>query len=302
MKNTMKKLTAGVSALAMAATLSATSVPAFAAEFESMEAQEFVNSFENPDTRTVAQYCLDNGLSLDEAKDVMDTYETGLTLIAEREITARNAINTGKAFYSEKNVAQTQHYVVLIANNGAASGFVTLNLSFSLDWINYDMTTMPYTLINENADITVGKSSNSRIRVNGDIPNVYTTSKPAGVLYLPFGIEENIASGGDTYTESSVYHKFTLTRNYYDSANNKDTTFSYETFALGDVDHSGYVDEADSTYLLQFLVHKINDLSFSYTDKSDNIANIVNFLATDTNHDGKLDLTDVTRINQWAAN
>lgn len=294
-----KKWIAGVSALVMAAVLPTASVSTFATEYENIEAQEFVNSFENPDTQAVAQYCLDNHLSLNEARNIMDTYEAGLSLIAEREISPQNAINTGKTFYSNNNIAQTQHYAVVIADNGWASGFATLNLSFSLDWINYDMTAMPYTLINENADITVGKSSNSRIRINGDIPNVYTTSKPAGVLYLPFGIEEGATSGGNMCTESSVYHKFTLTRNYYDSANNKDTTFSYETFALGDVDHSGYVDKADSTYLLQFLVHSINDLSFSYTDKNDNIANIVNFLATDTNHDGKLDLKDVTQINQW---
>jgi hypothetical protein len=44
MHKTIKKAIAGVSALAMTAAMSATTIPAFASEYEAIDAQEYVNS------------------------------------------------------------------------------------------------------------------------------------------------------------------------------------------------------------------------------------------------------------------
>lgn len=301
MKKTIKKLTAGVSALVMTAALSATTVPAFASEYEALQKADFAASFTNSDTRKVAQYLFDNGMSLEEAKDTMETYEKGLEIIAEREIRPLNAIDTGRAFYSENSVAISPHYCVIIADNASASVETTLNLSFSRDWIDYDFTEMPYTVFNANDDFTFRQATSSRLRLNGDVIATSTNSSPRGVLRFPFEIVADTDMNYEPYTESTIYHKFTLVRSYCESLNGKDTTFSFETYALGDIDHSGSVDEADSTYMLQFLVQIINDLSFSYTDKSDNIANIVNFLALDANQDGVIDMSDSIKINKWAA-
>lgn len=303
MKKFIQKTVAGVSALAMTAALSATAVPAFADEYEAVQAQNFVDSFENPETREVAQYCLDSGLNFEELKDMMTRYEHGLELIAEREAMPY-AIDTGKTFYSATQLAQTQHYLVVFANNGSASAFTTLNLSFSEDWVKYDTISLPYKLFNTEADLRVKKAGNFRIKITGDIPARTTKDSPVTVMQFPFDVAVSASSSLDSgmYTESTLYHKFTLVRSDYDSANGKDTIYTYETYALGDVDHSGYVDDADSTYALQFLTQQIKYLSFTYTDKSSNIAGPLNFLALDANEDGKIDITDAVKINTWAAN
>ena len=44
MHKTIKKAIAGISALAMMAAMSATTIPAFASEYEALDAQEYVNS------------------------------------------------------------------------------------------------------------------------------------------------------------------------------------------------------------------------------------------------------------------
>lgn len=300
MKKFIQKTVAGVSALAMTAALSATAVPAFADEYEAVQAQNFVDSFENPETREVAQYCLDSGLNFEELKDMMTRYEHGLELIAEREVMPY-AIDTGKTFYSATQLAQTQHYLVVFANNGSASGYATMYVKMDNTWVDYDTTNLPYTLINENADIRLKKMTDGRIRISGDIPATNTVNNPCCVLRMPFGVIGK-ATASSAYTESTLYHKFSIERTGYESENGKDTTYSLETYALGDVDHSGYVDDADSTYALQFLTQQIKYLSFTYTDKSSNIAGPLNFFALDANEDGKIDITDAVKINTWAAN
>lgn len=53
MNKTIKKTVAGISALAMAVTMSATAVPAFASEYEAVEVQEYVDSFADFETQKV---------------------------------------------------------------------------------------------------------------------------------------------------------------------------------------------------------------------------------------------------------
>ena len=77
MHRVFKKAVAGISALAMAVTMSATAVPAFASEYEAVEVQEYVDSFADFETQKVVKYCLDNGLSLDETKEAVEIYQRG---------------------------------------------------------------------------------------------------------------------------------------------------------------------------------------------------------------------------------
>ena len=60
MKKFIQKTVAGVSALAMTAALSATAVPAFADEYEAVQAQNFVDSFVDENENAIAQYCVEN--------------------------------------------------------------------------------------------------------------------------------------------------------------------------------------------------------------------------------------------------
>lgn len=54
MKKFIQKTVAGVSALAMTAALSATAVPAFADEYEAVQAQNFVDSFVDENENAIA--------------------------------------------------------------------------------------------------------------------------------------------------------------------------------------------------------------------------------------------------------
>lgn len=73
--------------------LTAVSFPAYAAEYDAVQKEEFVSSFSDAETKQVAQYLVDNGLSLEESKDLMKTYEKGLAIIA------RESENSGIAMY-----------------------------------------------------------------------------------------------------------------------------------------------------------------------------------------------------------
>ena len=72
------------------------------------------------------------------------------------------------------------------------------------------------------------------------------------------------------------------------------------TFALGDIDHNGIVNEADSTYLMKFLVHL--SLEFSYNSGTDDTSSLMNIAAMNFNLDDKVDLEDAISLNRYIAN
>lgn len=108
--------------------LTAVSFPAYAAEYDAVQKEEFVSSFSDAETKQVAQYLVDNGLSLEESKDLMKTYEKGLAIIAREsensgiamydlEDSADEEIHIDAPFYSETNLASTDHYIAVINTN-----------------------------------------------------------------------------------------------------------------------------------------------------------------------------------------
>lgn len=70
--------------------LTAVGFPAYAAEYDAVQKEEFVSSFSDAETKQVAQYLVDNGLSLEESKDLMKTYEKGLAIIAISALRGKN--------------------------------------------------------------------------------------------------------------------------------------------------------------------------------------------------------------------
>lgn len=108
--------------------LTAVGFPAYAAEYDAVQKEEFVSSFSDAETKQVAQYLVDNGLSLEESKDLMKTYEKGLAIIAREsensgiamydlEDSADEEIHIDAPFYSETNLASTDHYIAVINTN-----------------------------------------------------------------------------------------------------------------------------------------------------------------------------------------
>ena len=81
--------------------LTAVSFPAYAAEYDAVQKEEFVSSFSDAETKQVAQYLVDNGLSLEESKDLMKTYEKGLAIAEYPSFTLRLNQHTGNAEFME---------------------------------------------------------------------------------------------------------------------------------------------------------------------------------------------------------
>ncbi|WP_295217759.1 hypothetical protein [Ruminococcus sp.] len=305
MKNMLKKVTAGISAVAVSAALSATTIPAFASEYEASMANTYVASFDDDEVKQVAQYCLDNGMTLEETKDTMTHYLHGLELIENRTSEDNGistaSVSTGRTFYSATNVASTQHYGVIIVDNPSSSTVTTIKLGWDTAKINCpnDSASFLATCQMKNGYPSLAAIATEEVEKEGFTVGAY------GMLPQ---IEEN-----DLYTRSLLTFPFSLISStseanikgafkfsYSSSAlNGKTTGLELHTYALGDFDHSGKVDDADGTYALQFLVRSFDGV-FKYTNVHDNVASAVNFLALDANMDGSITISDANLINKWA--
>ena len=92
MKKSAIKMIAGVSALAIFSSISATAIPAFAEEYDAIQEQDYVATFADEQTQNVASYLLENGVSMEEAQEMMEHYVNGRAMI-EREESAEDGIS-----------------------------------------------------------------------------------------------------------------------------------------------------------------------------------------------------------------
>lgn len=293
MKKAIRRTVAGISSLAMMAALSATTVPAFAAEYEAAEAQSFVDSFENSETREVAQFYLDNGVSYDELTDMMETYENGMDLLESRGYVSSSdgtIVMTGN-YYSGTRVAQSQHYAAIVNVYPQATSSVNFTLTVG-NPVVYNMASHPYTLMSDYSDLSVTVSKNNKfMSISGIIESSNITWADT-IIKLPF-------AAGTANSEADLYRGFSLNVNYT-SLGDTDGKYTLDTYALGDLDHNGIVDDADATLASDILVHNVTKIEYRYNDVGSEIASELFTLAFDTNEDGRIDITDAVRINQMA--
>ena len=300
MHKTIKKAIAGISALAMTAAMSATTIPAFASEYEAIDAQEYVNSFENPETREVAQFYLDNGISGDELKDMMSTYEEGLALLNSEQtdesgiaLTSANSSTTvslgnGGNYYNGTRMANSKHYAV-ITNDRPKAHVVGNFIVSTSNAVSYDIATHPYTLQSgyENLGFSTSKNQQQLI-IAGTLES--DSESVEAIVTFPF-------TAGIATIEAKLRSGFTLSSNF-NSMNGVDGSYSMNTYALGDLDHNGIVDSADYTLASRFLVSLINKVTFNYKDVGPGVASAIFILAFDVNMDGQIDLSDAVGINK----
>lgn len=300
MHKTIKKAIAGISALAMTAAMSATTIPAFASEYEAIDAQEYVNSFENPETREVAQFYLDNGISGDELKDMMSTYEEGLALLSSEQtdesgiaLTSANSSTTvslgnGGNYYNGTRMANSKHYAVITNDRPQAEAIGSFIVSTS-NAVSYDMAAHPYTLQSGYESLIVRASNNQQyLTITGTLAS--DSESIEAIVTLPF-------TAGTATSEAKLHSGFTFSSNFT-SLNGEDGSYSLNTYALGDLDHNGIVDSADYTLASRFLVSLINKVTFDYSDVGPDIAAAIFILAFDVNMDGQIDLSDAVGINK----
>lgn len=298
MHKTIKKAIAGISALAITAAMSATTIPAFASEYEAIDAQEYVNSFENPETREVAQFYLDNGISGDELKDMMSTYEEGLALLSSEDesgiaLTSANSSTTvslgnGGNYYNGTRMANSKHYAV-ITNDRPKAHVVGNFIVSTSNAVSYDIATHPHTLQSGYENLSFSTSKNQQqLIIAGTLES--DSESVEAIVTFPF-------TAGIATSEAKLRSGFTLSSNF-NSMNDEDGSYSMNTYALGDLDHNGIVDSADYTLASRFLVSLINKVDFNYKDVGPGVAAAIFILAFDVNMDGQIDLSDAVGINK----
>ena len=285
----------------------ATTIPAFASEYEAIDAQEYVNSFEDSETRAVAQYCLDNGLSLDETMSMMDTYQKGLELIASRNDSANDGIaltstkidvTINDTFYNGTRIAQTPHRGLILVKDRTAAMRCAIEITWLAENVFYDVDNVEYTVLDD-----YGKSVHADVipddhnvfncfSISGRIPKKSDVKGQIGCL-VSFPIE----LGAKARSEAQVKNSLIMDASGCTSTNGKDSELELHTYALGDFDHNGIVDEADSAYLMKFVTSY--DIDFHYKGVSVDVAGAVNLMAADANEDGVLDISDVAKVNKW---
>lgn len=279
--------------------LTAVSFPAYAAEYDAVQKEEFVSSFSDAETKQVAQYLVDNGLSLEESKDLMKTYEKGLAIIAREsensgiamydlEDSADEEIHIDAPFYSETNLASTDHYIAVINTNVDRNVRGCLDFLFHEKYSYYDNEVLYFL----NNDTNISKLL--PIYEDSDLSLTYKLITDGTYTGTDIMCLVKVGTGINTFSESDLRNSISMVDTSHIGG------FKMHTFALGDIDHNGIVNEADSTYLMKFLVHL--SLEFSYNSGTDDTSSLMNIAAMNFNLDDKVDLEDAISLNRYIAN
>ena len=297
MKRKVTKWMAGISSAAMLVSFSALSVPAFAAEYEAMEAEAYAASLTNEKAQTVARYFLDNGFSLEETEEMMDWYLDGQAIIESEQNAnsgiATASVNTGKAFYSGTSKASTQHYGTIIIDDPEVNvrGSLWLTGTNNLLFTNSESE---FVALNDYGDnFSVENDDGSEVSYT-----IRTTPKtvdtPLAMCKFPIEV------GSSLLNEAAIYNAVDFDSSgirTYSGGNGKNTTFEFHIYALGDFDHNGVVDNADYDYIVDFCILSF-DGKFNYTDVAADAAYEVNTLAADANKDGKVTIQDAITVGK----
>ena len=302
MKRKVTKWMAGISSAAMLVSFSALSVPAFAAEYEAMEAEAYAASLTNEKAQTVARYFLDNGFSLEETEEMMDWYLDGQAIIESEQNAnsgiATASVNTGKAFYSGTSKASTQHYGTIIIDDPEANmrGSMAITAIFNKDnamYPNFTNAESGFTALNgyDNGHMYSFDSESAAYNVK-TLTN--TAGNPLSMCKFPIDSVTVFSNEADLYKAIDFDYSG---MNTYAGGNGKSTRFEFHTYALGDFDHNGVVDNADYDYIVDFCILSF-DGKFNYTDVAADAAYEVNTLAADANKDGKITIQDAITVGK----
>lgn len=291
-KNIFKKIISTLTAIAVCTSIS--SFPVFAEERVTSGEESFVSSYEG-EAQAVAQYLLDNGCSLEEAKEMMDIYLKG-----KEQLDSMGKGDMGSPvdidYYTATCIAPTPHYAAIISIDPTKQ---LENVKLHLKGVTSSIVAPDkgeYKVCSSYSSALSGISDSLEYlhtdvwRYIISISNVdklnITTAEP--MIIVPLSI------GEETLTERSVYRGFEFS--YEEKSDNG--FYTYETFALGDVNHDGQVNESDATMLVNILSGS-DTFKHIYKDSSNHYSGVTNKLASDVNFDGTVDLKDVELIKAY---
>ena len=295
--NVLKKFAVSLTALTTLATLGIGSFSVSANGLTTATAEDkFIASYKNADEIKAANYYLENGLSVEEAKKMMDLYQEGARQIAASKNSMARTVNVPVNFYSATNLSNNQHYGIIIADNGEANVEATLRIGYDNELISPN--TNGADVLGSNFDMySATLIQNTVVKITGMLSDSTENGKPAGVCDIPL----NIISNSFT-SEVALYNSLTLTVSECDSMDGSNTTFRLETYVNGDVNHDGKVDSTDVTYLTDYNTgaKTIEDIlnDSEYTDTHENISDIVNKRAMDADKNGEIAFADLVMISK----
>lgn len=214
--------------------LTAVGFPAYAAEYDAVQKEEFVSSFSDAETKQVAQYLVDNGLSLEESKDLMKTYEKGLAIIAREsensgiamydlEDSADEEIHIDAPFYSETNLASTDHYIAVINTNVDRNVRGCLDFLFHEKYSYYDNEVLYFL----NNDTNISKLL--PIYEDSDLSLTYKLITDGTYTGTDIMCLVKVGTGINTFSESDLRNSISMVDTSHIGG------FKMHTFALGDI-------------------------------------------------------------------
>lgn len=306
MKSIMRKTIAGISALAMTAAMTATTIPAFASEYEEIEKEQFVSSYATDDSQMLAEYFLNIGYSIDETASIMADFENQ---------PASLATNSGNSYYSGNLIKKYPHYVAFIASNPMyAKGKPVITLSGNVDMITdfsglsssltYGGYTGNYSLSDPYYDTDeYGEEDTSVQYIDATFSNLKsypncTTPKAFGTIYVNF--TSNIKSEAQLYNEIGFSYMYGSTR----------CVITHETYVYADLNHDGTVDSQDFQAIATYMAclqrgetEKVANqkLLFGFDDIGEETAIELAKLSADINRDGILNDDDVKMYQKVAS-
>lgn len=267
-------------------------------DVKSVEEKAFISSFDNEEEVQIAEYLIDNGLSLDEAEKTMNIYESS-------SASTTDSTTFSYPYYSLTDIADSNHYMAVIVKNPSKA----INHLFD---IYYKSASMRYTGVERVGKLYADYEENLESEFNitltsSDIAdassykgittpvNVGATSQTTPALLKAFGFEKK----GRIYSENEFRNLF-ATNEYYLNGSKKigQSDLAFETLAVGDVDHDGVLTSDDSAWILKKLVLS-TDLEFTFSDGSTHYTKATAELAADYNEDGTVDIGDVVSLNNY---
>ncbi|MGN0593445.1 MAG: hypothetical protein ACI4JQ_09390, partial [Ruminococcus sp.] len=276
--------------VASAAAMTATMAPAFAYEGVSASETALINSYSSENAQRIAAYCLENGMSLEETKELVDGYaerhpDTNLSRSSSSVDMYAHA-----AYYNPSAIATTDHYILAIVTDTTEALDEKFTFTFNPTYVTYGNM---YALCGRYAT-----DSQSMF-----VTNTATANKVISVLYMPNTTATVSADAAVKYKVNKVNatseRQLNAAISFTDNFGNGIVT--YETYAVGDANHDGCITkEGDADFVLEYLTELRDDLSLIYTDNSTHYSAVTNLKAADANEDGIISLADVTRINSLA--
>lgn len=313
MKKSAIKMIAGVSALAIFSSISATTIPAFAEEYDAIQEQDYVATFADEQTQNVANYLLENGVSMEEAQEMMEHYVNGRAMIEQRE-NAENGISLlsdeAKVFYNGQNFTsyknslksknsdikfkKEQHYGAFVIEDPKIEAYVTSRVMWDKNSAGQLITPKSTFYIFNGYDTNTSFSIASK----GESASFTTDVEKKDVDHVlvmatfPFSAQSRLNS--EAAIKNAIVNKNFVT---LIDGNADSSTFDFHTFVLGDFNHDGVVCDDDYADLMDFIMCTF-DGYYDYTNENPRTAFEINTTAVDLNMDGVLDIRDAIAWNK----